>query len=189
MLYTWLYSTYWRKDKHKENLNTNWEMLTLAVELTFKINTRIHVLIYIRNILEFINIYINISYYIIYTVYLYLRAPLRGYESLKVIRMSRKRWRRVAPYFYTVWPVLCIIPHLARSSRNAACSHYADLSPPVSNTLPLFGWGHVVAVVSTDRDRALTLRANFNKPNNYIHTNLYLFKYKYKNKNNKKTST
>lgn len=41
--------------------------------------------------------------------------------------MVRKRWRRVAPYFYTVWPLLCIIPHLARSSRDAG-SRYADLS-------------------------------------------------------------
>lgn len=44
-----------------------------------------------------------------------------------VIRMVRKRWRGVAPYFYTVWPLLCIIPHLARSSRDAG-SRYADLS-------------------------------------------------------------
>lgn len=44
-----------------------------------------------------------------------------------VIRMVRKRWRGVAPYFYTVWPLLCIIPHLARSSRDAD-SRYADLS-------------------------------------------------------------
>lgn len=43
-----------------------------------------------------------------------------------VIRMVRKRWRGVAPYFYTVWPLLCIIPHLARSSRDAG-SRYADL--------------------------------------------------------------
>lgn len=41
--------------------------------------------------------------------------------------MVRKRWRGVAPYFYTVWPLLCIIPHLARSSRDAG-SRYADLS-------------------------------------------------------------
>lgn len=46
-----------------------------------------------------------------------------------VIRMVRKRWRGVAPYFYTVWPLLCIIPHLARSSRDAG-SRYADLSAP-----------------------------------------------------------
>lgn len=42
-----------------------------------------------------------------------------------VIRIVRKRWRGVAPYFYTVWPLLCIIPHLARSSRDAG-SRYAD---------------------------------------------------------------
>lgn len=45
----------------------------------------------------------------------------------QVIRMVRKRWRGVAPYFYTVWPLLCIILHLARSSRDAV-SGYADLS-------------------------------------------------------------
>lgn len=43
-----------------------------------------------------------------------------------VIRMVRKRWRGVAPYFYTVWPLLYIIPHLARSSRDAG-PRYADL--------------------------------------------------------------
>lgn len=73
------------------------------------------------------------------------------YARQQVIRMARKRWRRVVPYFYTVWPVLCIIPHLARSSRNAAVVpltlslfHSLSLlsfslaptflSPPVSNT-------------------------------------------------------
>ena len=50
------------------------------------------------------------------------RKVARGLEEAGwkgVIRMVRKRWRGVAPYFYTVWPLLCIIPHLARSSRDA----------------------------------------------------------------------
>lgn len=52
-----------------------------------------------------------------------------------VIRMVRKRWRGVAPYFYTVWPLLCIIPHLARSSRDAG-SRYADLLHAENPNLP-----------------------------------------------------
>jgi len=46
-----------------------------------------------------------------------------------VIRMVRKRWRGVAPYFYTVWPLLCIIPHLARSSLEMP-ARAMQISPP-----------------------------------------------------------
>lgn len=53
----------------------------------------------------------------------------------RVIRMVRKRWRGVAPYFYTVWPLFCIIPHLARSSRDAG-SRYADLLHVENPNLP-----------------------------------------------------
>lgn len=52
-----------------------------------------------------------------------------GWEG--VIRMVRKRWRGVAPYFYTVWPLLCIIPHLARSSSEMPRTRYADLLCPL----------------------------------------------------------
>lgn len=52
-----------------------------------------------------------------------------------VIRMVRKRWRGVAPYFYTVWPLFCIIPHLARSSRDAGL-RYADHHHAENPNLP-----------------------------------------------------
>lgn len=52
-----------------------------------------------------------------------------------VIRMVRKRWRGVAPYFYTVWPLFCIIPHLARSSRDAG-PRYADHHHTENPNLP-----------------------------------------------------
>lgn len=68
-------------------------------------------------------------------VYIYRKvdeANGRGGEEEKegVIRMVRKRWRGVAPYFYTVWPLLCIIPHLARSSRDAAPARAMQISSP-----------------------------------------------------------
>lgn len=44
--------------------------------------------------------------------------------------MVRKRWRGVAPYFYTVWPLLCIIPHLARS-RPEMPARAMQISPPL----------------------------------------------------------
>lgn len=50
--------------------------------------------------------------------------------SGKVIRMVRKRWRGDAPYFSTVWPLLCIIPHLARAraSPEMPCAR-GDIPP------------------------------------------------------------
>lgn len=53
--------------------------------------------------------------------------------------MVRKRWRGVAPYFYTVWPLLCIIPHLARSSRDAdsVCRSFSTLEPKPTECVSL----------------------------------------------------
>lgn len=50
--------------------------------------------------------------------------------------MVRKRWRRVAPYFYTVWPLLCIIQHLARSHPEMPAGSYADLLYVENANLP-----------------------------------------------------
>lgn len=57
----------------------------------------------------------------------------------EVIRMVRKRWRGVAPYFYTVWPLLCIIPHLARSSRDAdsVCRSFSTQEPKATECVSL----------------------------------------------------
>lgn len=71
-----------------------------------------------------------------------------GWEG--VIRMVRKRWRGVAPYFYTVWPLLCIIPHLARSSSEMPRTRYADLLCPLWKPEPTERF-----VVSTNDGRRL----------------------------------
>lgn len=53
--------------------------------------------------------------------------------------MVRKRWRRVAPYFYTVWPLFCIIPHLARTTYRDADSLCRSLflRPPTAAPRPV----------------------------------------------------